>query len=133
MSVRSDSREATSLLPQGASGHPCAVCVDLVLNKDLTRVSIWSRKIHQNLEGRNLGPSDQCAKNPSMEEAVCVPSAAQQAQHLSAQHILPPTLACRTQNGNDYLDRGLENVWATSTLFLQIAGFCTSCNNVLKL
>lgn len=59
----------------------CCVCVDLVLNKDLTRVSIWSRKIHQNLEGRNLGPSDQCAKSPSMEEAVCVPSAAQQGTH----------------------------------------------------
>lgn len=57
----------------------CSVCVDLVLNKDLPQVSIWPRKIHQNLEGRNLGPSDQCAKSPNTEEAFCVPSAAQRA------------------------------------------------------
>ena len=31
-----------------------------------------------------------------------------QAQHHSAQHISPPTVAHRTKNENDYLDRELE-------------------------
>lgn len=114
----------------------CCVCVDLVLNKDLTQVSGLAKSI-RTLRGEILDLAINVPRVPARKRRSVFP------QQLNKAHTGPsilalstsslPLLACRTQNGNDYLDRGLENVWATSTLFLQIAGFCTSCNNVLKL